>query len=168
MFVDTRASEVDEIEALATHQHCVCQGRRFGAIEPLEKAGHEQGRHLVVGHMALGIRQGECTPLTGFDAGAVALTLDQPMCEHLPLRGVFSTTHPTSLEQYMRLVTTVAAVLLLGNQIGRAQTAADSNSYTWLVNAAHAAVDSGEFNANDAERKRLYKNAEQYSRRAAA
>jgi tetratricopeptide (TPR) repeat protein len=89
------------------------------------------------------------------------------MCEHLPTRGVFSTTHPTSLEQYMRLVTTVAAALLLGGRIGQAQTAADSNSYTWLVNSAHAAVDSGEF-ANDAERKRLYKNAEQYARRAVA
>ena len=68
----------------------------------------------------------------------------------------------------MRLVTTLAAALLLGSRVGHAQVAADSNSYDWLIKAAHAAVDSGEFNANDAERKRLYKNAEQYARRAVA
>ena len=68
----------------------------------------------------------------------------------------------------MRLATAFAAAMLLTTRIGHAQTPADTNSYDWLVNAAHHAVDSGEFNPNQAERTRLYKNAEQYARRAVA
>ena len=68
----------------------------------------------------------------------------------------------------MRLVTAVTVASLAFGRLLHAQTATDSSSYTWLVNAAHAAVDSGEFQPNESERKRLYKNAEQYARRAVA
>jgi hypothetical protein len=68
----------------------------------------------------------------------------------------------------MKLVTVVAAAIVLGSRLGQAQVAVDTNSYDWLVKAAHEAVDRGEFNPNENERKTLYKNAEQYARRAVA
>jgi tetratricopeptide (TPR) repeat protein len=68
----------------------------------------------------------------------------------------------------MKLVTVVTAAIMLGSSVGRAQVAADTNSYDWLIKAAHEAVDRGEFNPNENERKTLYKNAEQYARRAVA
>ena len=68
----------------------------------------------------------------------------------------------------MKLVTLVTAAIVLGSRLGQAQIAADTNSYDWLVKAAHDAVDRGEFNPSEAERKTLYKNAEQYARRAVA
>jgi tetratricopeptide (TPR) repeat protein len=43
---------------------------------------------------------------------------------------------------------------------------ADPKSYEALWKATHAAVDLGEFDANSAERDRLYTTAEQYARRA--
>ena len=68
----------------------------------------------------------------------------------------------------MKLLAVVTAALVLGSRLGEAQVAADTNSYEWLVNAAHEAVDRGEFNPNENERQKLYKNAEQYARRAVA
>ncbi len=68
----------------------------------------------------------------------------------------------------MRLVTAFTVAIIAGSRLGHAQAAADTNSYDWLVNAAHSAVDRGEFSPNDDERKTLYKNAEQYARRAVA
>ena len=68
----------------------------------------------------------------------------------------------------MKLVTLVTAAIVLGSRLGQAQVAADTNSYDWLVKAAHDAVDRGEFNPSEDERKTLYKNAEQYARRAVA
>ena len=68
----------------------------------------------------------------------------------------------------MKLVTLVTAAIVLGSRLGQAQIASDTNSYDWLVKAAHDAVDRGEFNPNENERKTLYKNAEQYARRAVA
>ena len=68
----------------------------------------------------------------------------------------------------MKLVTLVTAAIVLGSRLGQAQIAADTNSYDWLVKAAHDAVDRGEFNPDENERKTLYKNAEQYARRAVA
>lgn len=67
----------------------------------------------------------------------------------------------------MRLVSVIAVALVASSRSSQAQ-AADTNSYEWLVQAAHHAVDSGEFNPNEAKRKLLYKNAEQYARRAVA
>ena len=67
----------------------------------------------------------------------------------------------------MRLVPAFVAALLLGARLGHAQNK-DTTSYDWLVNAAHHAVDSGEFNASDADRKRQFQAAEQYARRAVA
>lgn len=68
----------------------------------------------------------------------------------------------------MKLVTLVTVAIVLGSRLGQAQIASDTNSYDWLVKAAHDAVDRGEFNPNENERKTLYKNAEQYARRAVA
>ena len=68
----------------------------------------------------------------------------------------------------MKLVTLVTAAIFLGSRLGQAQIAADTNSYDWLIKAAHEAVDRGEFNPSENERKTLYKNAEQYARRAVA
>lgn len=68
----------------------------------------------------------------------------------------------------MRLVSAVAVAIVASSRLGHAQVAADTNSYEWLVQAAHHAVDSGEFNPNEDKRKLLYKNAEQYARRAVA
>jgi tetratricopeptide (TPR) repeat protein len=90
------------------------------------------------------------------------------MCEHLPVCGVFFTTHPALLESRMRLVPVLAAGLLSVGGVARGQVAADTNSYDWLIKAAHEAVDHGEFNPSDEQRRTLYKNAEQYARRAVA
>jgi tetratricopeptide (TPR) repeat protein len=60
----------------------------------------------------------------------------------------------------------VATMVCAG--VVRAQAAADTNSYDWLVKAAHDAVDRGEFNPSEEQRTALYKNAEQYARRAVA
>jgi len=68
----------------------------------------------------------------------------------------------------MKRVTLVTAAIVLGSRLGQAQIAADTNSYDWLIKAAHEAVDRGEFNPSENERKTLYKNAEQYARRAVA
>jgi tetratricopeptide (TPR) repeat protein len=71
----------------------------------------------------------------------------------------------------MRLVTSAAVAVVCAASVVRvagAQAAADTNSYDWLVKAAHDAVDRGEFNPNEEQRTALYKNAEQYARRAVA
>ena len=68
----------------------------------------------------------------------------------------------------MRLVTLLAATLLSAGRLAHAQVPADTNSYAWLIKAAHDAVDHGEFNPNEEQRKALYRNAEQYARRAVA
>jgi len=71
----------------------------------------------------------------------------------------------------MRLVPSpvfAAAILLFMGNVARGQAGADTNSYDWLVKAAHDAVDHGEFNPSADERKTLYRNAEQYARRAVA
>jgi tetratricopeptide (TPR) repeat protein len=67
----------------------------------------------------------------------------------------------------MRLVTMLVATMASAGVV-RAQAAADTNSYDWLVKAAHDAVDRGEFNPSEEQRTALYKNAEQYARRAVA
>jgi tetratricopeptide (TPR) repeat protein len=74
----------------------------------------------------------------------------------------------------MRLIRLAVAASLSAAGIARgqvtqtAQAAADTNSYDWLVNAAHNAVDRGEFNPSDEQRTALYKRAEEYARRAVA
>jgi tetratricopeptide (TPR) repeat protein len=47
-------------------------------------------------------------------------------------------------------------------------TPADTTSYAWLITAANDAVDKGEFNPSDEQRKALYQRAEEYARRAVA
>jgi len=74
----------------------------------------------------------------------------------------------------MRLIRLAVAASLYAASIARGQVAqtaqavADTNSYDWLVNAAHNAVDRGEFNPSDEQRTALYKRAEEYARRAVA
>jgi tetratricopeptide (TPR) repeat protein len=68
----------------------------------------------------------------------------------------------------MRLGIVAATALLSLARVAHAQAPADTNSYDWLVKAAHDAVDKGEFDPNDDERKSLYTKAEQYARRAVA
>ena len=70
----------------------------------------------------------------------------------------------------MKLVTLAAVAMLAANggRIANAQAAADTNSYDWLIKAAHDAVDRGEAATNEEQRTTLYKNAEQYARRAVA
>lgn len=67
----------------------------------------------------------------------------------------------------MKLGTMFVALVLAASGVARGQTA-DTTSYDWLVKAAHDAVDRGEFNPSDEQRKTLYRNAEQYARRAVA
>lgn len=68
----------------------------------------------------------------------------------------------------MRTVTVLFAAMVSLSGLAHGQVAADTNSYDWLVKAAHEAVDRGEFNSSADQRKTLYKNAEQYARRAVA
>jgi tetratricopeptide (TPR) repeat protein len=67
----------------------------------------------------------------------------------------------------MKLGTVFMALFVAAGSVARGQTA-DTTSYDWLVKAAHEAVDKGEFNPSDDQRKTLYRNAEQYARRAVA
>jgi tetratricopeptide (TPR) repeat protein len=68
----------------------------------------------------------------------------------------------------MKLFLLAAAATLGVAGDARAQATADTTSYDWLVKAAHDAVDKGEFNPSAAERATLYKNAEEYAKRAVA
>jgi tetratricopeptide (TPR) repeat protein len=67
----------------------------------------------------------------------------------------------------MKLPALGVAALLCTAPAAYAQ-ATDTTSYEWLVKAANDAVDRGEFNPSDEQRKTLYRNAEQYARRAVA
>lgn len=62
----------------------------------------------------------------------------------------------------------VALMLMSAGSIAHGQVATDTTSYEWLVKAAHDAVDKGEFNPSKEQREALYRNAEQYARRAVA
>jgi tetratricopeptide (TPR) repeat protein len=66
----------------------------------------------------------------------------------------------------MKRILPLIAAFVAVSRVTHAQAAADT-SYDWFVHAAHAAVDSGEF-ASAERRTALYKNAEQYARRAVA
>src|SRR6478735_5035462 len=66
----------------------------------------------------------------------------------------------------MKLISALVAATLATGRVAHGQVAADT-SYDWFVNAAYAAVDSGEF-ASEEQRKVLYRNAEHYARRAVA
>lgn len=69
----------------------------------------------------------------------------------------------------MHLTKVFVALALTMSAVAGAQTAApDTTSYSWLVTAANDAVDKGEFNPSDDQRKALYKSAEEYARRAVA
>jgi hypothetical protein len=68
----------------------------------------------------------------------------------------------------MRLGTVVVAAILSTGRIAHGQVPADTNSYEFLITAAHDAVDKAEFNPSEEQRKSLYRNAEQYARRAVA
>jgi tetratricopeptide (TPR) repeat protein len=68
----------------------------------------------------------------------------------------------------MRLRIAVLAGIVSVSGVAHGQTAADSMSYTWLVNASHSAVDSGEFNPSAELRGAQFKRAEEYARRAVA
>src|SRR4051812_48705861 len=68
----------------------------------------------------------------------------------------------------MRLAPLFVALAVGASGVARGQTAGDTTSYAWLVSAAHEAVDRGEFNPSEEQRKTLYRNAEQYARRAVA
>jgi tetratricopeptide (TPR) repeat protein len=66
----------------------------------------------------------------------------------------------------MKLISALVAATVATSRVAHGQVAADT-SYDWFVNAAYAAVDSGEF-ASEERRKVLYGNAEHYARRAVA
>lgn len=71
------------------------------------------------------------------------------------------------------MTTKLKKLLIIGalamSAVAHAQTTApDTTSYKWLTDAANAAVDKGEFNPSDDQRKALYRSAEQYARRAVA
>ena len=67
----------------------------------------------------------------------------------------------------MKLVPVFAVAMFCTSGLARAQ-AVDTTNYDALIKAAHAAVDSGEFNPSEEQRKTLYKNAERYARLAVA
>ena len=57
---------------------------------------------------------------------------------------------------------------LAASRVVHGQVARGHERYDWLVKAAYARVDRGEFDPSAERRKTLYKNAEQYARRAVA
>jgi len=69
----------------------------------------------------------------------------------------------------IKLRTVLVTLALTMSAVASGQTpAADTTSYSWLTTAANDAVDKGEFNPSDEQRKALYKSAEEYARRAVA
>jgi tetratricopeptide (TPR) repeat protein len=68
----------------------------------------------------------------------------------------------------MKIEALCVALVFSASVVARGQTATDTTSYDWLVKAAHDAVDKGEFNPSQEQRATLYRNAEQYARRAVA
>jgi tetratricopeptide (TPR) repeat protein len=69
----------------------------------------------------------------------------------------------------IKLGKVLVTLALAMSAVARGQTTApDTTSYSWLVTAANDAVDKGEFNPSDEQRKALYKSAEEYARRAVA
>lgn len=83
---------------------------------------------------------------------APAPALSQTAAEHIAMgdREYAAMNAPGALAQY------------------EAALAADSSDYEALWKASREAVDLGEFNPDDAQRKALYAKAEQYARRAVA
>jgi hypothetical protein len=82
MFVDPRFPDVRELESVAALKHGLGEGGRLGAIETAKKTRHQQGGHLVIGHVPLGVGKRERAPFARLDAPTVALSFDQPVCEH--------------------------------------------------------------------------------------
>jgi hypothetical protein len=82
VLVDARLSEVAQVERLPAPQHRFRERVRLAAIESAEVARHEERGHLVVGHVARGVRVGQRAELPDVDAAAVPLPLDQPKREH--------------------------------------------------------------------------------------
>ena len=81
VLVDARLSEVAQVERFPAPQHRLGERVRLAAIEALEVARREERGHLVVGHVARGVRVGQRAELARLDA-AVPLPLDQPKREH--------------------------------------------------------------------------------------
>ena len=82
VLVDARPADVRELEPVAALKHRLGERGGFGAIEAAKKARHEQRGHLIVGHVTLGVGERERAPFAGLDAPTVALSFDQPVCEH--------------------------------------------------------------------------------------
>ena len=74
--------EVSEVEHLAAAEHRFGERVRLATVEAPKKAGHEEGRHLIVGHVPRGVSVGQGAELARLDAPAVTLPLDQPEREH--------------------------------------------------------------------------------------
>ncbi len=71
----------------------------------------------------------------------------------------------------MRLGVLLIAVTIAVSRVAHGQNSAsspDTTSYQGLVNAAHDAIDRGEFAPSADQRTALYKSAEDYARRAVA
>jgi hypothetical protein len=82
MLVDARLAERREVEARPGSEHRFGEGRGLRAVEPLEEAGHEERGHLVIGHVAGGVRHDERAPFAGLQPPAVTFPLDQPVRQH--------------------------------------------------------------------------------------
>ena len=52
--------------------------RQFGRVETVEEHGHRHGRHLVVGHLSLGVGADQPIDCFGAQGAPVAFGLDQP------------------------------------------------------------------------------------------
>ena len=83
VLVDARPSEVardrasSPLRSMASVSACVSARSRPRRKHAIRKRGH-----LVVGHVAGGVRVGERAPLARLDAAAVPLPFDQPQREH--------------------------------------------------------------------------------------
>ena len=81
---DERAELLREVAVthVAAAEHRLGERVRLGAIEPPEKARHEERGHLVVRDVPGGVGIGERPPFAGVDAAAVPLPFDQAQSEH--------------------------------------------------------------------------------------
>ena len=82
MLVDAFRGELREIERRAAREHRLGERGRLAGVEPAHVGGHQERGHLVVGHIARGVRGDERAPLGIAQTLSVALPFDEPGNDH--------------------------------------------------------------------------------------
>ena len=96
MLVDARERQTRQIESSSTLEHRFHQGVHLAAIETVEVDGHQQRRHLIVGHPTVGVGEDELMDLAWLQPLAIAFAFNQSRYDHLVSIGVSALSTLTS------------------------------------------------------------------------